>query len=310
MIKASGPLPAHGVLQQSPAVVRPLRPLLKASQPRPVGQNSGYRIMGLTIFRAARLQRTAASFDRERWLYRPHQSRAAATRRRSSDSRQQNQFQVEPLRDLPVHPYLPDRRVSCVSSQLADVFDVIDIVFQGHCSALHVGPSKRTVGSPLDSRPEQHPGVHRDSDHASPVNDGFQKVVRKLPFARNEGTAVLVASQHSTLKGLHRFADCGIGGMGDVENHSCRFHLPQKRSGCRKQATRGSSSCPMAVSADTIVREAHDAKSLFPPLMDLLGPQNWVSSPLPCQRPSPREDENSPWPVPMLPCGQRTHPRS
>src|SRR5262245_9806782 len=34
----------------------------------------------------------------------------------------------------------------------------------------------------------------------------------------------------------------------------------------------------MAVGADAIVRETHHAKSLFAPLMYLLGPQNWVSS--------------------------------
>ena len=97
-----------------------------------------------------------------------------------------------------------------------------------------------------------------------------------LPLARCNGAAVLVTRENRPLEDFELLPHRGVRCVCHVQDHSEAVHLPEERLRWRHQPAVSARRSAVRVRADTVVREAHHAQALIPPLVDLLRPYHGV----------------------------------
>ena len=97
------------------------------------------------------------------------------------------------------------------AQQLADMVDVVGDVAQRE--------SVWAAGA-FDPARDQHPGVERDPDDATPAGDDAKLRVVELALVRDQRPAVGVADVHGTREALERFPEAFIREVGEIQGEA------------------------------------------------------------------------------------------
>src|ERR1043166_2679261 len=111
-------------------------------------------------------------------------------------------------------------RIPSAASDLANVIDVLDKLFQFQSNGLRGG----LMTNPIRNH---HPRIERCADDPTALRERLDLFVVQLALMRREHAAVGMACPPPAPIKNHPFPDCLVGEMRDVENETEPIHLAQ-----------------------------------------------------------------------------------
>src|SRR5690348_2869949 len=107
-----------------------------------------------------------------------------------------------------------------ISRELTDMIDVIrDRLERNH------------LGRSLPAHPAwiEHPAIKSGADDSGARNKLADLIIRQLPIARHQRTAIMVTGQHRPAKQVERLGHASIAKVRDIENHAEPLELLEQR---------------------------------------------------------------------------------
>jgi len=155
-----------------------------------------------------------------------------------------------------------DPDMAGVTGELADVVDVVDLVFESHAEGLGTGLADFPAG-------HDHPGVEDRAEDGAAVEEGLDLLVAELASVGDEGSAVLVAGPDGAVEVVEGFPEAIVAQVGGVEDDVEAFHFREELAALGAEAAGRVG--PLGVAARAVVSGAEGAKPLGVGLFEVAG---------------------------------------